>query len=72
MIEKKTTNDDPVSLAPVEWGDDALLRIEEDLDGLEETGEPGGDGSFETFIDQETELEEWEELIDSQWVKLIE
>lgn len=57
-----------------EWGEDALLQIEEDLEGLEEARIPAEDleRSSEVGIDQDTELEEWEELIDSQWVKVMD
>ena len=57
-----------------DWGNDSLLDLENDLDGLEEMGELGESGEILTddLSDPDLELDEWEEYMDSQWVKLID
>jgi hypothetical protein len=56
------------------WGDDSLLDIEKDLDGLEEMGELGetGESGEDILSDMDVELDEWEEYMDSQWVKILD
>jgi hypothetical protein len=57
-----------------EWGDDSLLDIEKDLEGLEDMGDLGvlGEGGQDGLPDLETELDEWEEYMDSQWLKIMD
>ena len=62
-----------------EWGEDSLLEIEADLEGLDVTGEfddsgepVTGQGDEDSLADLDLELDEWEEYVDSQWNKLIE
>jgi hypothetical protein len=83
MTLKKPKSPNPFNLEGDfgnEWGENSLLDIEEDLEGLEGSGEfddsgiPGDlDLSDEDYLaDLDLELDEWEEYLDSQWNKLIE
>jgi hypothetical protein len=80
---KKPKSPNPIDLEEDfgnEWGENSLLDIEADLEGLERSGElddsgiPGvQDESDENLLgDLDLELDEWEEYVDSQWNKLIE
>ncbi len=54
-----------------EWGDDSLLDIEQDLEGLDDSGDwevPGEDG-MDLLSELEEELDELEEFMDSHWSK---
>jgi hypothetical protein len=56
-----------------EWGDDSLLDIEQDLEGLDDSGDlgvPGEDG-MDLLSELEEELDEMEEFMDSHWSKII-
>jgi hypothetical protein len=57
-----------------EWGDDSLLDIEKDLEGLDDLGDLGGLGESEMGIltDLDVELDEWEEFMDSHWSKIMD
>ena len=57
-----------------EWGDDSLLDIEEDLEGLEDLGDLGipGESGTDLLSDLEGDLDEWEEFMDSQWSKIMD
>lgn len=56
-----------------EWGDDSLLDIEADLEGLEGLEDLGvqGESGMDLLSDQEEELDELEEFMDSHWSKII-
>jgi hypothetical protein len=82
------TSDKPNGLAPPgleddlgqEWGEASLLDIERDLEELEGAGELEGLNEMDVFgtggedllVDPDLELDEWEEYMDSHWLKLIE
>jgi hypothetical protein len=66
-----------------EWGDDSLLDIEEDLEGLDDSGDlgvPGDSGdlvvpgkdAMDLVDGLEEELDELEEFMDSHWAKIID
>ena len=57
-----------------EWGDDSLLDIEKDLEGLDDLDEWGvsGEGGLEGLTDLDVELDEWEEFMDSHWSKTMD
>jgi hypothetical protein len=57
-----------------EWGDDSLLDIEQDLEGLDDSGDlgiPGEDG-MDLLSNLDEELGELEEFMDSHWTKIID
>lgn len=59
------------------WGDDSLLDIEEDLEGLDDSGDlgdliiPAEDG-MDLLSNLDEELDELEEFMDSHWTKIID
>jgi hypothetical protein len=56
------------------WGDDSLLDIEADLEGLDDSGDlvvPGEEG-MDLLPELEEELDELEEFMDSHWMKIID
>lgn len=66
-----------------EWGDDSLLDIEADLEGLDDSGDSGvpgesgdsiipGEDAVDLLSGMEEELDELEEFMDSHWIKIIE
>ncbi|MBI4762977.1 MAG: hypothetical protein HY787_00020 [Deltaproteobacteria bacterium] len=57
-----------------EWGEASLLDIERDLEELEGLNEMDvfGTGGEDLLADPDLELDEWEEYMDSHWLKLIE
>jgi hypothetical protein len=66
-----------------EWGDDSLLDIEADLEGLDDSGDlgvPGDSGdlvvpgkdAMDLMDGLEEELDELEEFMDSHWAKIID
>ncbi len=66
-----------------EWGDNSLLDIEQDLEGLDDSGDSGVPGESGDLIipredgmdllsDLEGELDELEEFMDSHWIKIID
>lgn len=83
MTSDKPKSPDPVGLEDdlgKDWGESSLLDIEKDLEELEGAGEleelkemdvfgPGGE---DLLTDPDLELDEWEEYMDSHWLKLIE
>jgi hypothetical protein len=57
-----------------EWGDDSLLDIEKDLEGLDDLGDLGlpGESGLDGLTDLDVELDEWEEFMDSHWSKIMD
>jgi hypothetical protein len=57
-----------------EWGDDSLLDIEEDLEGLDDLGDliVPAEGGMDLLSDLAEELDELEEFMDSHWSKIID
>jgi hypothetical protein len=57
-----------------EWGDDSLLDIEKDLEGLDDLGDWGvsGESGLDGLTDLDVELDEWEEFMDSHWSKIMD